>query len=203
MADSPKGNCNESTLINENTDTLSIPPTQKSRIADSNDSILCLFSLCEEYLECQNQMNELLRNGYFQLAMARKCSCGITSLSDCRQEISASITASLSITSESVDLLCNNKIDNKIDDEPNLDDLSKLSLNNLTNQHIPNITDASMQTFNMNRDKSNDSAYFFSGMPPRALRKAQTNFTEVIRCAITLANIKNKLTILINQQSTE
>lgn len=203
MLDS-QSNSDGSSSIDKKEGVVSKILQQRAHSVDRNDYILSLFNLCEEYLECQNQMDELLRNGYFQLAMARKASSGITSLADCRHEICASITLETSNKNSTINLSNGEKTSSEpIDEAVDMLRLNHLTIQTVSTNKVENDNHSSIPIFGMNHDKSNDSAYLFSGMPHRALRKAQSNFKEVIECAVLQANIKNKLIILLHQQSTE
>ena len=167
--------------------------------ADSNEKMLKLFSLCEEYLQRQNQIENFLRDGYFHIALTKKNQCGsIISLSDCRFEIDPTLTVETSkITKPSCEIRRDpDAIDEASDPkEPNY----KISVED---DHAIDQTDEnSLEFLKMNIDKSNDSAYLFSGLPSKQVRKAQSDFTNVTKCLIAQANLKNELMMLLNEQT--
>lgn len=61
---------------------------------DSDEAIVGLLESCDEYVTVQGNVEKLIRDGFFQMAMARKNSPQ-SSLDNCRHELESSVSVAL------------------------------------------------------------------------------------------------------------
>jgi len=146
----------------------------ESNGSEANVKMLRLLDMCEEYLENQQQLNEHMKAGFFQLTLARKQIPRLNS-EDCRMDLDPAIRIS-QLTSFS------------------LPDVVLSSSSSASAEPVENVVSETK----IDKEGIHDSLLAFSGLPPKALQTAQKQFLEAVLLAVQNCNRVNQLLLLLD-----